>query len=107
MAMITTVQIFYFYVYLTYLLINQLSSRLTRVTKVNVPLLQGLGVSMMYIKPDECPRPIRVGDIHCIIVRSESSVLFSSSTRVNCHIKTGSLARVIFWVLDTFNNKEQ
>ena len=81
-----------------YVLINHKSTGLTRVALANEPLLQGLGVSKMYIKPNSL---ILFLFFYYILLRSVSSVIYSSLMKMNCYFKTGSTVRAIFWVLIT------
>ena len=90
-------------IYINKLPINQLGNRVTRVAEANELLLLGLGVSEMYTKP------VNNVVIPCyrILLRSERLVIISSLTRVNCHHKTGSSARVSSKVLVTLRHKWQ
>ena len=95
------------YIYLIKASIDQIGAGLTRVASANELMLQGLGISEIYIKPSSMIYYGKNIIIYCIISRSECSVIVSSLTKVNCHIKTGSSAKVLSWVLVTLKNKRQ
>jgi Proton-conducting membrane transporter/NADH-Ubiquinone oxidoreductase (complex I), chain 5 N-terminus/Group II intron, maturase-specific domain len=80
--------------------INQLDNELTRLALINELRSKVLGISIMCIKPNSNIK-VRVTDLinllfYYILVRFESSVLYSSLTRVNCHFKTGSIGSRVF-----------
>jgi len=83
--------------------INHLGNGITRVVIANELLLLGLGVSEM------CIKLVNIVTILCyrILLRSVRLVISSSLTRVNCHHKTGSSARVSSKVLVTLRHKWQ
>jgi Proton-conducting membrane transporter/NADH-Ubiquinone oxidoreductase (complex I), chain 5 N-terminus/Group II intron, maturase-specific domain len=87
--------------------INYLDSELARLVLVNEPGLIALGISMMYIKPNSYFNYIINLFYYYILVRFEGLVLITSSTRVNCYFKAGSMGKVISRVLDAIKYKEQ
>ena len=89
-------------------LIDQESAGLTRVALTNELALEGLGINRIYTKLYKLEYFLKENStIYRIILCSDCSEDYSSLTRVNCYIKTGSSAKVITGVLVTLKFKRQ